>query len=120
MKLQPLGEEWSYTKIMDVPVSTKKDIVERLRLQRAAIRDAGVRRLGLFGSFLKENPRTDSDVDLLVEFDPARKSFDNYWRLSELLEQELCRPVDLLTTESLSPHIGPRILAEVEYVPLGE
>lgn len=104
---------------MDTPVSTKREIVERLRAQRAAILGAGVRKLGLFGSFVSDRPRVDSDVDLLVEFDPAQKSFDNYWQLSELLEQELKRSVDLLTIESLSPYIGPRILAEVEYVPLG-
>jgi predicted nucleotidyltransferase len=105
---------------MDTPVSSKREIVERLSSYRAQIRGAGVRRIGLFGSFLSESPQPDSDVDLLVEFDPAQKSFDNYWRLSELLEQKLKRPVDLLTTEGLSPYIGPRILAEVEYVPLGE
>lgn len=104
---------------MDTPVSTKREVVERLTAQSAAILGVGVRRLGLFGSFLTDRPRVDSDVDLLVEFDPARKNFDNYWQLSELLEQELKRSVDLLTTESLSPYIGPRILAEVEYVPLG-
>src|SRR5688500_8299166 len=101
---------------MPNPVLTKQDVVERVRSRRCAIRDAGVHRLGLFGSFLTENPRSDSDVDFLVEFDPGRKTFDNYWRLSELLDHELRRPVDLLTPESLSPYIGPRILAEVEYV----
>jgi predicted nucleotidyltransferase len=105
---------------MDLPVATKDDVVERLRSQRVAICAAGVRRLGLFGSFLRGEPDADSDVDLLVELDPAAKTFDNYWQLSELLELELQRPVDLLTTESLSPYIGPRILAEVEYVPLGK
>jgi uncharacterized protein len=105
---------------MDEPVATKHDLIERLKSQRAAIRATGVRRIGLFGSFLQDAPCADSDVDLIVEFDPARKSFDNYWRLAELLELEFRRLVDLLTPESLSPYIGPRILAEVEYVPLGE
>jgi predicted nucleotidyltransferase len=105
---------------MDAPVSSKREIVARLSSQGAQIRGVGVRRIGLFGSFLTDRPQADSDVDLLVEFDPAQKNFDNYWRLSELLEQQLQRPVDLLTTEGLSPYIGPRILAEVEYVPLGE
>lgn len=99
---------------MDAPVSTKHEVVERLWAQRVAILDAGVRRPGLFGSFLNDCPCVDSDVDLLVEFDPARKSFDNYWQLSELLENELQRSIDLITTESLSPYIRPRILAEVE------
>jgi uncharacterized protein len=101
-------------------VSTKREIVERLMACGEPIRKTGVRRLGLFGSFVRDRSRTDSDVDLLVEFDPAQKSFDNYWTLSELLEVALERRVDLVTTEGLSPYIGPRILAEVEYIPLGE
>jgi predicted nucleotidyltransferase len=102
------------------PVSTKAEVFRRLSSRGDAIRASGVVRLGLFGSFVRGNPSVDSDVDILVEFDPSRKNFDNYWRLSELLEHELSRPVDLLTRESLSRHIGPRILAEVEYVPLGQ
>ena len=54
-------------------------------------------------------------IGRLAEFDPARKTYDNFIGLAELLETLLRRPVDLLTTESLSPHIGPRILDETEY-----
>jgi uncharacterized protein with HEPN domain/predicted nucleotidyltransferase len=103
---------------MNSPVSTKREIVKRLKAQRVAIRNVGVRKLGLFGSFLKNSPRVDSDVDLLVEFHPSRKSFDNYWILLELLERELNRPVDLLTIESLRPTFRLQILDEVEYVTL--
>lgn len=105
---------------MDNPASTKREVVARLIANRRSILDTGVRRLGLFGSFASNRPTANSDVDLLVEFDPSRKSFDNFWKLSQLLEETLLRPVDLLTTESLSPYIGPRIMAEVEYVSLSE
>jgi predicted nucleotidyltransferase len=105
---------------MVYPVATKHEVVSRLKAERLAIKRAGVQRIGLFGSFLSGNPQDESDVDLLVEFAPAQKSFDAYVQLVELLESRLQRPVDLLTRESLSPHIGPRILAEVEYVPLDE
>lgn len=105
---------------MDAPANTKLEVIARIAAQSRAIREIGVRRLGLFGSFLNGTPRHDSDVDLLVEFDPVRKNFDNFWELSQLLERTLSRPVDLLTKESLSPHFGPRILTQVEYVPLAE
>jgi uncharacterized protein len=105
---------------MVIPVATKQEIVSRLIAERDAIQRAGVRRIGLFGSFLTGEQSRQSDVDLLVEFEPSQKSFDAFVLLAELLESRLQRPVDLLTRESLSPHIGPRILAEVEYVPLGE
>ncbi len=105
---------------MDAPVSTKREILDRLAAHGVGIRQAGVRRLGLFGSFVRDGGGATSDVDILVEFDPTQKNFDNFWALSELLEETLQRRVDLLTLESLSPYIGPRILAEVEYVSLGE
>ena len=76
----------------------------------------GVRKLGIFGSFVRDEANLHSDVDVLVEFDPERKSFDNFMRLSFFLEEILQRRVDVVTTNSLGPHIGPRILASVEYV----
>jgi len=77
-----------------------------------------VKRLGVFGSFVRGQQRPDSDVDLLVEFDPALKTFDNFMALSLLLEDLLQRRVELVTTESLSPHLRPHILDEVEDVAL--
>ena len=61
-----------------------------------------------------------SDVDILVQFEPGQKSFDNFIGLAELLEELLHRRVELVTREGLSPYIGPRILADVEDVPLDE
>jgi predicted nucleotidyltransferase len=105
---------------MDGPASTKREVLDRLTANRRPILDMGVRSLGIFGSFAAGRPSAESDVDVLVEFDPSKKSFDAYWGLSEFLEETLHRPVDLLTRESLSPYFGPRILAEVEYVALGK
>jgi predicted nucleotidyltransferase len=51
-------------------------------------------------------------VDLLVEFEPERKTFDNFMALCFFLEDLLGRPVEIVTTEALSPFIGPRILDE--------
>ena len=64
-------------------------------------------------------PDAESDVDLLVEFAPGEKSFDNFMAVSFLLEDELGRSVELVTPEALSPHIGPHILNNVEYVAIG-
>ena len=78
-----------------------------------------IRRLAFFGSVLREDFRPDSDVDVLVEFEPGRKTFDAFVHLALFLEDLLGRRVDLLTPESLSPYIGPHILSEVRYVALG-
>ncbi|PQJ26776.1 nucleotidyltransferase, partial [Salinibacter sp. 10B] len=77
-------------------------------------------RVGLFGSFQRDEPSAESDVDLLVEFVQGEKSFDNFMAVSFLLEEEFERPVELVTPEALSPHIGPHILQNVEYVEVGD
>ena len=95
---------------------SKQDVLDLIESNRAKIRALGVRRLG---SFVRGHQTPASDVDVLVEFDPAHKTYDNFIALAELLEVLLRRPVDLLTTESLSPYIGPRILDEAEYARVG-
>lgn len=98
---------------------TKDEILRRLRANASRIRACGAGRIELFGSFARDRGGPASDVDLLVEFQPGRKTYDNFLGLSFLLEEILERPVELLTRESLSPYIGPRILAEAEDVVLG-
>ena len=96
-------------------VQNKSQIFTRLRERQDKLRGFGVKRCGLFGSFRREEQTNHSDVDLLVEFENGQKSFDNFMNLAFFLEDLLERKVDLVTLESLSPHIGPKILREVEY-----
>jgi predicted nucleotidyltransferase len=103
---------------MNILVPTKQDVLNVLRDNHSRIRALGVKRLGLFGSFARGEQRPDSDVDLLVEFEPGWKTFDSFMELSFLLEELLQRRVELVTTEALSPYIGPHILGEVEYATL--
>jgi predicted nucleotidyltransferase len=101
---------------MSGPVSNREQAIERLAGCLDELRGLGVARLALFGSVLRGNPGADSDVDLLVQFEPGAKSFDRFLAVSELLETKLGRRVELVTTEALSPYIGPRILAEAQDV----
>ena len=72
-------------------------------------------RIGLFGSFVRGQQRPESDIDLLVKFEPGKKTFDFFMELSFFLDDLLQHRVELVTTESLSPYIDPHILKEVEY-----
>ncbi len=90
-----------------------------LARNQAQLRAYGVSRLGVFGSFARDEQTDESDVDLLVEFEPGKKSFDNFMSLALFLEETIGRKVELLTPESLSPYIGPHILREVEYASVG-
>jgi len=100
-------------------VITKEELLAVIAEHRQQLRQLGVKRVGVFGSFARGQPTAQSDVDILVEFAPGKKTFDNFMRLAFYLEELLGRHVDLVTIESLSPYIGPHILAEVEYAPLG-
>ena len=100
---------------MGQTVSNKNRVLELIGENRGAIKLLGVRKLGLFGSFVRDEQDDQSDVDFIVEFEQGEKSFDNFVQLAYLLEDLLGRRVELVTPESLSPYIGPRILKEVEY-----
>ena len=101
---------------MDIPVQTKERALSLIEEHRDRIKALGVRKLGLFGSFVREEQGVESDIDLLVEFEQGKKTFDNFMQLCFFLEDLLKRRVELVTPESLSPYIGPRIMSEVEYV----
>ena len=96
----------------------KKNIIKTLKNHKTKLLSYGVKKIGLFGSFLRAEQREDSDIDLIVEFIPGKKTFDNFMSLSFFLEDIFNRRVELVTPESLSPYIGPHILKEVEYVEL--
>ena len=101
---------------MDGGIKGKDDILRVLREHAGELRSLGVQRIGLYGSFARGESRDASDIDLLVEFCPGQKSFDRFMELCFLLENLFLRPVDIVTLEGLSPHLGPRILKEAIYV----
>lgn len=99
-------------------VATKQEILREIWTHREEILSLGVEKLGLFGSFVRGEQGPKSDVDLLVRFRPEEKTFDNFMGLGFLLEDLLQRRVELVTTEGLSPYLGPHILEEVQDVAL--
>jgi predicted nucleotidyltransferase len=70
-----------------------------------------VRRLALFGSVLRRDFRPDSDVDVLVEFDPADvPGFFRFVAMQDELSDLFARRVDLNTPQSLSRHFRQKVL----------
>ncbi len=70
-----------------------------------------VRRIGLFGSFVRGEEKETSDVDILVEFEEP--TFRNFMNLAFFLEDLFGRRVDLLTPEGISHRIRPYVEREV-------
>jgi uncharacterized protein len=72
-----------------------------------------VKRIGIFGSFVRGDVNSESDVDIIVEL--AEPTFDHYMDLKFRLEEILDRPVDLVIADTLKPRLRPIIEQEVVY-----
>ena len=96
---------------------TKQEVIDTLVANEFQLVKFGVKRVGLFGSFVREEQTDESDIDVLVEFETGCDTFINLLNLYDFLQGLFARPVEVVTLKSLSPYIGPHILREVEYVP---
>jgi predicted nucleotidyltransferase len=94
-----------------------RQALQLLADEQARLRARGVRRIGLFGSVARDEAWPGSDMDFVVEFEPGRKTFDNYMDLKDFLEQLFERRVDLVTSEGIKPQLRDRILSETIYAP---
>ncbi len=75
----------------------------------------GVKKIGVFGSFVKGNIKKTSDIDIYVEFE--QKSFRKIIGLIDYLEKSFQRKVDLLYPhKNVNPVVMDEILKEVVYV----
>jgi predicted nucleotidyltransferase len=75
-----------------------------------------IRRLALFGSVLRDDFGPDSDVDVLVQFEPGKAPGWEFFRMQDELADMLGRRVDLNTPGFLSPYFRDRVLAAAETV----
>jgi predicted nucleotidyltransferase len=73
-----------------------------------------IRKLALFGSVLREDFRPESDVDVLVEFEPGQRVGFAFFAMQEELSKLLGRQVDLNTPGFLSRYFRDEVLAEAE------
>jgi predicted nucleotidyltransferase len=86
-------------------ISLKSDLHERF----------GVSEIGVFGSWVRGEQKSTSDIDVLVDFDREIGLFE-LMELEEYLEQILGCKVDVALKRSLRKYIGQHILTEVEYL----
>ena len=76
-----------------------------------------IRRLALFGSYVAGRPRKNSDVDLLIEFEPgAVVGFFKLARIQRYLRQSIDRKVDLVTPDALSRYTKDEVLSQAELI----
>lgn len=75
-----------------------------------------IRKLSLFGSVLRNDFGPDSDVDVLVEFEPGKTPGLAFFAMQDELSELLGCSVDLNTPMWLSPYFRSQVLAEAEPV----
>ena len=98
---------------------TKEKIIEEIEKNKDQIRQFGVKKLSLFGSYAYDKAKEDSDLDFLVEFKEGRGLFDDYVGLLQFLENIFKKKIDLgeprLIREELKEEIlgGIKIEAEI-------
>jgi predicted nucleotidyltransferase len=92
---------------------TDKEIMSLLKEHRDILKKYKVKRIGLFGSYIRGEQRRYSDIDFLVEFEEP--TFDNFMDLVFSLEDLFSKKVELITNGNLSPYIQPYVEKEVRW-----
>lgn len=100
--------------VRDLPISVDRELLA------AFCGKHHIRRLSFFGSVLRDDFAPESDIDVLVEFDPSHIPGLEFFAMQEELSQLLGRKVDLTTINALNPRYKNEVLseAEVQYVAL--
>lgn len=93
----------------------KKEIMKKIGKEKIKLKEYSVKKIGLFGSFVKNKQNKKSDVDILVTFNKI--DFNNYMNTLFLLEKLFKRKVDLVIEEDLREELS-HVKKEVEYVKL--
>lgn len=99
----------------DCFVNTEIPILTLLEECRNELKSIGVAKIGVFGSVSRQEEQLISDTDILVDFQPEKKSFRNFNLLCDLLDDKIGENYDLVTMDGLSVHFGDKILREVKY-----
>jgi len=97
-------------------MKTFEEIKELIQKHKEEFRKQyGLKEIGIFGSYVRGEQGTGSDLDLLIELEKPI-GFVKFMRLERALSELLEIQVEMVTKKALKPHIGKRILQEVRYV----
>ena len=95
---------------------SKEEIKNILALQLSFLKEKyHVKRLGIFGSVVRNEEEKESDIDILVEFESPIGFFE-FIRLENFLSDILRKKVDLISQKAIKPIIKDDILKETIYV----
>ncbi len=101
------------TKVLIEDVMSINQICRKLQQHKKELRAYGVEKIAIFGSVVRHEEKPDSDIDILVDFDPTKGLFI-FIDLKFYLETLLGRKVDLVTKNGLHPALKDKILKEAK------
>jgi predicted nucleotidyltransferase len=96
-------------------MDNREQIEKIKRVMVDILKKYDVKRAALFGSYVRGENNSDSDIDLLVEFE-GRKSLLDLVGLKLELQEQLGKDVDVITYKSIHPLLKERILNEIEVI----
>jgi len=95
----------------------KDQAIEILEKNRAVLKDLyGVDKIGMFGSIVRGELSSSSDIDIVVEIKKEKKKLHNFLSLKKYLENKLGKPVDLGIESTIKPIVREAIADEIVYV----
>ena len=95
---------------------SREEIIARLRENEAALRQRGVAHAALFGSRARGDQQSQSDTDIMIEFDPAaRITVFDYVGLKDYIAGLFDGPVDVVNRDGLKPYVRPAATADAIY-----
>ena len=85
-------------------MTSREFILSRLKVNKSELEKYGVRLIGLFGSYSRNEQTPESDVDLLIDFEPEKENFDNLMAVYDLIEATFeNEKIEIVTKNGLSP-----------------
>ena len=97
-------------------MADRQEIINRLRQNEAALRARGVSHAALFGSRARGDNRPDSDIDIMIEVDPAAGiGVYEYVALKDYIAALFDRPVDVVSRDGLKPYVKPAVTTDAIY-----
>ena len=93
-----------------------QEIIAKLRENEAALRARGVSHAALFGSRARGDNRPDSDIDIMIEVDPAAPvGVYEYVALKDYIAGLFDGPVDVVSRDGLKPYVRPAATSDAVY-----
>ena len=97
-------------------IETQAEILDIIHNNRFILSNFGVRRIGLFGSFARNEQTANSDIDFLIEFQDGQKNYDNLSDVYYFLRTSTGRNIETLSKIPQTGIVKKSILKDIKYV----